>query len=545
MHGVGKTVFSGNKVEDFDVTILGILENVGPRQSLIMARLTGGPLEHTGVMQGMSGSPVYIDGKLIGAVALGFPFSKDPVAGIRPIQEMIAVSSRDMQPLRASRSAPGDLIAALPAPDKATGGMVEIATPISFGGFTPATLEQFAPRLRALGLEPRQGVGVGGKVDDRMGNPAALQPGSMISVELMTGDLAVGADGTLTYVDRDQVYAFGHRFLGVGPTALPFTRSEVITLMANVNTSFKISTPKELMGVISQDRNTAVTGQLGRRADLVPVSITMNRGSRKIDSYKMQMVNDGYLSPILLQMAVFSAIDGTERAAGESSLTVSGNIELEGGTAVPIRSLYSGQGALALQASLAAALPLSYLQQSGFPAVRVKAVNLNIDSANVKKELQIEDVTLSRKEAHPGDTIELVARMTGENGLQVNRSLQYRLPAGTGPGTLFFSVADGPQTSLAELRAVYGSNPRTPEQVIATVNRLRANDRAYVRVWRSDADYLISGEDLPDPPPSVALILSGNAANQTVKNSKVTEFVLDGNGMLVTGAKTAQLEVRN
>ncbi len=136
--------------------------------------------------------------------------------------------------------------------------------------------------------------------------------------------------------------------------------------------------------------------------------------------------------------------------------------------------------------------------------------------------------------------------MTGENGLQVNRSLQYRLPAGTGPGTLFFSVADGPQTSLAELRAVYGANPRTPEQVIATVNRLRANDKAYVRVWRSDADYLISGEDLPDPPPSVAHDFGAAMRRiSTVKNSKVTEFVLDGDGMMVTGAKTVQLEVRN
>jgi hypothetical protein len=542
MHGVGKTVFSGDRIEEFDVEILGVLENVGPKQSLILGRLSGGPLAHTGVMQGMSGSPVYVDGKLIGAVALGFPFSKDPIAGIRPIEEMVAAGGDAVQVARGPSDNP---MAALPPQQRMAGGMAEIATPISFGGFTQSTLEQFGPQLRALGLEPRQGVGVGGRVENRMGDPAALHPGSMISVELMTGDLAVGADGTVTYIAGTQVYAFGHRFLGVGPTGLPFTRSEVIALLPNVNSSFKISAPKELMGVISQDRNTAVAGELGRRAALVPVSIAMNRAGKNRETYRMQMVNDSYLSPILLQMAVFSAIDGRERAAGESSITVSGQIEMENGTAVPIRNVYSGQGALAVQASLAAAIPLGYIQQAGFNGLRVKAVELAIDATDKRRELQIEDVTLSRREAHPGDTVELVARMTSESGLQISRSVRYQVPLGAGPGTLFFSVADGPQTSLAELRSLYGANARTPEQLIAAVNRLRPNDKAYVRVWRSEADFLISGESLPDPPPSVSMLLAANAANQQVKNSKVAELVLDAGGMMVTGAKTVQLEVRN
>ena len=545
MHGVGKTVFSGDRIEDFEVEILGVLENIGPKQSLIMGRLSGGPLERTGVMQGMSGSPVYVGGKLIGAVALGFPFSKDPIAGIRPIEEMVAVSASPSDGLRAWRAPSEDLMAALPSRQNMTGGMAEIATPISFGGFTQSTLEQFGPRLRALGLEPRQGVGVGGRVENRMGDPAALHPGSMISVELMTGDLAVGADGTVTYIAGARVYAFGHRFLGVGPTGLPFTRSEVIALLPNLNSSFKISAPKELMGVISQDRNTAVAGELGRSAALVPVSIAMNRGGRNIETYRVRMVNDSYLSPILLQMAVFSAIDGRERAAGEASLTVSGQIELENGPAVPIRNVYSGQGALALQASLAAAIPLAYIQQAGFNGLRVKAVDLAIDATDKRRELQIEDVTLSQREAHPGDSVELVTRMTGEGGVQLSRSVRYQVPLGAGPGTLFFSVADGPQTSLAELRSLYGANARTREQLIAAVNRLRPNDKAYVRVWRSDSDFLISGEDLPDPPPSISMILAANAANQQVKNSKVAELVLDADGMMVTGAKTVQLEVRN
>ena len=287
MHGVGKTVFAGDTVEDFDVEILGILENTGPRQSLILGRLTGGPLEHTGVLQGMSGSPVYIDGKLIGAVALAFPYSKDPIAGIRPIEEMLRVNTFPSAPAPqklADLTNPASLLEkALPKAASVGFGearMTEVATPVSFSGFTSSAIEQFAPQLRALGLEPRQGISLGGAPIDRMGNPSALKPGSMISVELMMGDMSVGADGTLTAIDGNEVYAFGHRFLAIGATQLPFTRSEVMTLLANVNTSFKISSARELMGVISQDRDTAITGSLGIRAAMTPARHLRSRRNR-------------------------------------------------------------------------------------------------------------------------------------------------------------------------------------------------------------------------------------------------------------------------
>ncbi len=301
MHGVGKTVFSGDKVENFDVEILGILENTGPKQSIILGRLTGGPLEHTGVLQGMSGSPVYIDGKLIGAVALAFPYSKDPIAGIRPIEEMLRVDSLPSTPAPLRLA---DIKPALTGFGDAR--MIDVATPVSFSGFTSAAIEQFAPQMRGLGLEPRQGIALGGAPIDRMGDPSKLQPGSMISVELMIGDMSVGADGTLTAIDGKEVYAFGHRFLAIGSDRrFTFTRSEVMTLLANVNTSFKISSARELMGVISQDRDTAITGSLGARANMTPLDITVTQESKPVGEYHMRIVNDRLLSPYLLQMAVF------------------------------------------------------------------------------------------------------------------------------------------------------------------------------------------------------------------------------------------------
>jgi len=545
MHGIGKTVFLGDKVEDFDVEILGVLENVGPRESLIIVKLSGGPLQHTGVMQGMSGSPVYIDGKLIGALAFAFPFAKDPIGAVRPIEEMLPVSNEIGPVRRAAIPNERDLLAAISKPEAINGQMLQIATPLSFGGFTSATIEHFSPQLKSLGLEPRQGAGMGGRVDDRMGSPSDLHPGSMISVELMTGDLAVGADGTVTHIDGNQVYAFGHRFMDLGPTGLPFTRSEVLALLPNVNTSFKISAPHELMGVISQDRNTAIAGTLGKRADLLPVEITMARAGRNFDTYHINMIHDRYLSPVLLQMAVFSAVDATERAAGESSISVKGEIELDGRPSVPLSAIYAGEANLPLQASLAGALPLAYLMQGAFSDVRIKKINLQLNSTDAHKQLQIEDVTTSRKDVRPGETIEISTRLVGENGFEVLKTVKYEVPIGASSGTLFFSVSDGSQTSLLDLRSTYGSVPRNSEQLIDALHNLRANDKAYLRVWRAEPSYVLSGEEIPDPPPSLAMILNSAVPTTAVRNAKVAEYVIDGGGNVVTGSKTVQVEVHS
>lgn len=553
MRGTGKTVFSGDNIEDFQVEILGVLENTGPKESLILARLSGGPLEHTGVMQGMSGSPVYIDGKLIGAVAMAFPYAKDPIAGIRPIEEMLRVDITATTPAPApSRAAlpPGfaSLASLFPARPPAGFGdtrMTEVATPLSLSGFSAAAVEQFGPQLRQLGFEPRQGISTGGAPSDQMGDPAKLQPGSMISVELMTGDMSVGADGTLTAIDGNKVYAFGHRFLDIGPTDLPFTRSEVLALLANLNTSFKISSGRELMGVISQDRDTAVAGSLGKRAAMVPLEIAVTSDAGRADIYRMQMVNDRLLSPYLLQMAVFSAIDSTTRQAGVSSVVVRGSIEFENRSdRVRLQNIYASDGSSAMAAAISTATPLSYLMQAGFDTLKIRRVSLTLQSFAAKKELDIGQVYLSRREVKPGDTIELMTQLDGENGVELTRSVKYKIPLGTAPGTLYFTVADGTQTSLAELKQIIAQTPSSPEQSISTVNRLRPSDKAYVRVWRAQPAYAVAGEELPDPPPSLALVLGSTQSVSQNRNSKIAEIVIDAGEMMVSGSKTVQVEVK-
>lgn len=550
MRGVGRTVFEGNRVEDFDVEILGVLENIGPKQSLILARLAGGPLERTGVLQGMSGSPVYIGGRLIGAVAMAFPFSKEPIAGIRPIAEMLRAGELAAEPVSRHRVSLNDsgLTQLFPKAEEAFAGearMVDIATPVSFGGFSRGAIERFSPQLRALGLEPRQGVSIGGRMDPHMGDPAALKPGSMISVQLLTGDMSIGADGTVTCIDGEKIYAFGHRFLSVGPTGLPFARAEVMALLPNLSSSFKISSPKELMGSISQDRNTAVLGELGRRAAMVPVDIGVARAGQKREAYQMEMVRDRFLSPFLIQMAVFSAIDATERTVGAASFAVRGEIEFQDTTApLKLNNMYAGDTAAAMQVSLGTAIPLAYVMQSGFAGLQVKRVKVEIDAFNEKKQLQIDQVFASRREVRPGETVTVTSVLLGDNGLEQTRKVDYRVPAGAASGPLYFTVADGAATNVAEFQQILGLTPKTPAQLVSTVNKLRTNNKAYVRVWRAAPAFQIEGEDFPDPPPSLALILGGSQAISQTRNSKMAELEIAGGDVVITGSKTIQVEVK-
>jgi len=559
MRGVGRTVFSGNQIDEFQVEILGILDNIGPKQSLILARLSGGPLEHTGVLQGMSGSPVYIDGKLAGAVAMAFPFAKDPIAGIRPIEDMIKAGAAAGPPLqRASLDrrpvsiGDPDLTQAFAKPASAAVGesrLIDIATPISFGGFTRGAIDAFAPQLRALGLEPMQAVSSGSAAPPRMGNPAGLLPGSMISVQLMAGDLSVGADGTVTHIEGNRVYAFGHRFLAVGSTALPFARSEVITLLANVNTSFKLSVSKDWLGTIDQDRDTAVAGELGRRPEMVPVSIVVSRGGRQVESYNMQMINDPLLSPLLTQMAVFSAIDATERSVGAASIRVSGQIDFQNAPApVRIDNIFAADNGTAMQVSLSTAVPVAYVMQSGFDTLQLKNVSLRVEAIDQRKSLTIDSLVASSRRVRPGEKLAISVMLAGENGAETSRTVEYQVPIGAPLGPLYFTVSDANTANIADFRQVLTTSPHTAAQLISTVNNLHPNNKAYVRVWRADPAYQLEGADLPDPPPSVALILANSQTNVAgitpVRNSKIAGMEIDLGDQFVSGTKTIVAEVK-
>jgi hypothetical protein len=551
MRGVGRTVFAGSRVEDFQVEILGILENSGPKQSIILARLSGGPLERTGVLQGMSGSPVYIDGRLVGAVALSFPYSKEPVAGIRPIEEMLAVpASPPAAPRAAARAGfeyrPAEFLPRRQEFDLGPVRLAEIATPFWMGGLTRNTFEHFAPLLRAAGLEPVQGLSGGGAPAAQPAAPAARpEPGSMISVQLVTGDMNVGADGTLTHIDGDQVYAFGHRFLSVGVAEFPFARAEVLTLLSSQNTSFKISAPREWLGSITQDRTTALAGRLGRRAAMLPVTLRVSSrepGSRRWN-YNLQMVRDRLFTPLLLQMVVFSALDATERTSGLSTIAVRGRFDLEGASQ-PVRfeNLYASELGAPQMVSAALAAPAVSLVQSGLDSLSLRAVEIDMEVSTDKRQYQLDSVWTSRREVRPGDTVEVQALFNGENGAELIRRTAYQVPAGAPPGPLFFTVTDGPASNLADFRQFLTAPPRTVPQLLEFLNGLHPSDRPYLRVWRQQPSLVMPGATLPSLPPSAVLAL--NRASVQQAGSRVAEIELPGGDFVFTGSKTVQVEVK-
>ena len=528
-HGVGRTVFAGSRVEEFDVEILGVLENLSPKESIILGRLKGGPLEHTGVMQGMSGSPVYIDGKLAGAVALSFPYSKDAIAGIRPIEDMLRVEPDGPRIMARQRYIARDA------------RLEEIATPVSFSGFTSATLEHFGAQLREMGMDPRQGVSGGGKPGDRMGDPKNIEPGSMISAQLLAGDYSISADGTVTCIDGDRIYAFGHRFMASGPSDIPFARAEVLALLPNVSSSFKISAAREWMGTLTDDRSTAVSGVMGRRAAMAPVEIRVGK-----NVYHMRVVQDRVMTPLVTQMALFSAIDATERAQGGSTFSVTGHLDFEGGS-VRVDNVYSGDVAVAALAALGVGTSLNFAMASGFDAFKLKGVTLDVGVIERKSQMQITDIAAPRS-VRPGESVELIVTLTGENGAETQRKILYRVPVGAPMGPINFTAADASTTNVTEFGASIGLQYHSPGQVLEFLNGLRSNTKAYVRVWRNESAYTIDGRDLPSPPPSVAMILSRAQTQATavanLRGSKLAEIEIPGGNNVVTGSKTVQVEVK-
>jgi len=568
--GAGLTVFEGREIEEFQVEILGVLKNVGPKQSLILAKLSGGPLERTGVLAGMSGSPVYIDGKLAGAVAYSFPFSKEAIAGVRPIEEMIGMlgpglekESRPGQkrageleklrryalgsPAERLLHAASALMPRGPAAPAGEPNLVPIATPVSLAGFSERTIEVFGDELRKLGLRPMQGVGGQGRApEDEL---APLRPGSMISVALIRGDLEVSAAGTVTHIDRDRLYAFGHRFLSSGSTAMPFMRSSVVTLVPNLGASFKIAGSGGHLGAIVDDRSAGVSGRIGVQPEMVPVDLTVASSTGADLPYQFELVNDRFLSPLLLQIALFSAVDATERQVGAGSFVVNGEVRFAGDLP-PLRldNMFAGSTNLPLQLATTAALPLAYVMQNGVGRLDIRSIELEIQSLEKERRLAVDRAWSSKTRLRAGEEVELAAALSAPDGSEVVKKARYRIPEGLDPGPLFVTFADASSLNIYELQGLMlGRGPRQSSRLVEVFNGLRRNDQLYIRLWRPAPAFRLHHEPLPSLPASVQNVLATPAAAgdgvSRAWRSPVEEIALSGDSHVVQGNVTIQVRV--
>ncbi len=506
MAGVARTVFRGQDPEEFPLRILGVLQNSGPGQDVILARLLTPRLEQTGVMQGMSGSPVYVEGKLVGAIAFAFPFAKEPIAGIRPIEEMLRVQTQPPG-IRAGRVHLGSTELVASGKQLETSQPSPVLTPISFAGMTERTIQHFAGQWRQLGFVMQQGA----SGSQPSGATSPLRPGDMISVQLIRGDMNSGADGTVTHIAGNQVYAFGHRFLGGGAVEFPFAKAEVITSMPNLNMPFKISQSLRPIGTIYFDGDAAVKGELGRQPKLAPVLIRY-RDPGGLKEYRMEMVRHPLLSPLLLQMALFSTLDHHSRSAGSGTVDLKGEIRFPGQVKpLEIEGRYSGDNNLPIAASLGAAIPFAFFQQHVEDSLLPDSMTFDLTANNTHDPWVIESASTSQRSAKPGETMTIRTQLSSPNGAEKIVEHQFTVPSWLPGGeTLTITVADSFITNLLDFRSFYqpgGPVFRSTAELIRTLGTLHPANGMYVRVFRSSPAFQSGGRELSNLPPSIASTL--------------------------------------
>lgn len=592
MVGEGRTVFRGEEIETFGVEILGVLRNPFPGRSIILARLSGGPLEHTGVMQGMSGSPVTVEGKLVGAVAYAFPFSRDPICGITPFEEMVRFTedrpadrtpgdgsgsasrlSLSFSPTgiptlgRAPLSAVGDPGA---PPDSAggptagpTGGPsweshrpVPIRAPLSVGGLDPGVEDALGPLFRQLGMELAPGgltaaaaAGAGSQTGGNDEPPPRPRPGSPIGATLIGGDLMLMASGTVTHVDEatGEVYAFGHPFVGLGPVALPMQEARVEASIASLSNSFKIASAGRKLGVWRQDRVTGIRGELGARAPLIPLTVAVrgSRGGRR--EYRMELVEHDLLTPLLAYSGLMSVLSQEERLSGPQTVRLSARIGVAGGRTLTLEDVFaSGLGGSLEQASALVAAPVALLL--GNPLERIPVRRLEVE-ASAREEARAASLTrawIESSRIRPGESVTLHLATRDYRGEERVRTLAVPIPASAAGETLELLVADRAVAAAADRTEGAAGPPLRVEQIFRAIDRHRRQSRLYARLLGTGRTAaVVGGAYLPSLPPSVRSVLSRDTSGgftRSLSHSVLWEGHLDFDAA-VSGSRRLTLEV--
>lgn len=580
MTGVGRTVFEGTELRDFKVHILGVLRNVqGPKRNLILARLEGGPLAETGVAAGMSGSPVYIDGRLVGAVSYSIgSFPKDAIAGITPIAEMKDATEMVRRPstrqariqlpitreglasaLRATyarlapfAARPADVqVSGMPASTGSQlGAMLRpIATPLVMGGFEPGTIDLLAGAFREVGFQPMFGGAAGPQVGAELAKmKGPLREGDAVGVSLVGGDLEMGATGTITHIDGDRVYAFGHPFFNLGPSELPMTRAYVYGMLPSLAASFKITSMGEVLGTIQQDRATAIAGTLGTMPHVVPMKVTLQ--SARIDgasanrTFHLTLANDQVFTPLLAYVALANTISAYERQFGDATFAIKSRARIKGHSDVAIDDVFTGENAT-IAAATALAGPLTMLLSNDLEPVTLDGVDVTIEASEAERTVRIERVWLDEVRPRAGRTVPLKILTRSYRGEEKISTVPIAIPANVS-GALSLLVTDGRQLNAIEQRDLQRSvQPQSVAQMIRVLNDTHRGNRIYVRLLTGTPGAVVNGEALPALPPSVLAVLesgSNGGSYTPIRQAPVGEWELQMDSA-VTGSRVLAIDV--
>jgi hypothetical protein len=538
MKGFGRTVMKGTKVERFEAEVLGVLKNTSPGRDMVLCRLSGLNLENTGVIAGMSGSPIYIDDKLLGAVAYAWPFGKEPIAGVTPFSQMHgfveAYERRDLAeevklnrigllaPLRID-GRDFDTVTISNRYDEATPAaadglwMMPLRTPLTASGFTPRSLTLLRDECRSAGLVPMQGGGAGATIALEEKN-TPLQPGGPLSVALVTGDFDLSGIGTVTHIEGSRVYGWGHPFFGLGSCEFPLMTGYIHTIYPRQSVSFKMGSPLQTVGLINADVSTCIAGWLDRKPDLLPVCISTTASpGENPKTFNVQLVRQRSMTAPLLNAVLTNCIDMEGDLPEELTAELQARIEVEGRPPVVIKDTYSGPlytGGRAPQALYAPiGTVVNLLNYNSYKPIRINRIECETKVSPGRRTAEIEAIELDSETYAPGDTLKATVFLRPHKELRQRLPISLKLPSDLAEGNYTATVSDDPTNARFELRDnPQLVNPRTLEQLFQSLEVQTAVKRTnlVVRVPINAAGVALSNQALPNLPPSMVQIFGSS-----------------------------------
>jgi hypothetical protein len=557
MRGTAYTVFEGVMPEPMEVEILGVLRNVtGPKGDIILVRLHGKKVEHTGVVAGMSGSPVYIDGRLVGALAFRIgQFSKEPIGGLTPIEQMLEINELDRSiPAQngywrvnggndASKVSTGVSGGAAEVEQYAQ-QLVPIGAPMVFSGFSEDTLRRFAPQFASAGIVPV--MGAGGASEEKQ--PEPIVPGSAVSAVLVRGDMNVAATCTVTYADPDRMLACGHPLMQFGSVEMPMTKATVLATLPSPFNAFKIVNTTEAVGAIVQDRHTGILGRFGRQPRMIPVTLTVHGGSRP-RQYKYEVLYSPKLSPVAMMATVFNALQGVNEYGEDTTYRMQGRIAVEGYPDVKMENMYSpadGNVPTAFAVALSLGDRFGRIFDNPYVTPSINAVDLSFNLVRERRFARLESARTDVTEARPGDDIVVEVVLRPYRGERIVRQIPVRIPPSAPKGTLRILVSDA--DTLDRARRVSPGFARRLDlgSTIALLNKEHVNHHLYVSLLQSNPQAMVEDKVMPALPLSVMNVMDGMRGTQdmvVVGESAVQEAStpLD---YVVSGAQVISISVK-
>jgi len=542
--GYGLSVFAGTEPERFDVEVIGIMRNVSPDISYILARLTGKGLEKSGVAAGMSGSPVFLDGRLAGAVAFSWSFTNEAIAGITPIESMRQLSG--LKPLPLSPPPPpvglSDLLAGRLPQDLLTTQLAKLQPRFVEGASSAIqwAASGFGERSTGLLRQALGSVTSGGKAEPGS-VPDILVPGGAVAVVLVDGDFQLAAYGTVTDHYGDQVLAFGHPFLGLGPVRVPMATSEVLTVLSSQNASFKIQNTGRIVGAFEQDRKMGIQGRIGAEAPMAPLVLRI--GGERPREFHMRLAELPEFMPLLVGSSVLAGLESASYTTGSQSLDMTAHLRLKGYGDLEVRQSFDGENA----GTDAAAFLLSvvaYLSQNTLERVSLENVEVELEQSTQPRFATLVGANASRTVVRPGDRVTLNLELVAYRGDRFRHSLSLDLPQDLPAGRYSLLVGDGASVDAARL-AMEPSEPVTFPQALELMRSFHSRRDLMVLGVYSGAGLSVAGEVMPRLPGSVRSLWGAAASNSaTVLRTAIAQERREVVEVPLQGLMRVDLEVR-